>query len=217
MSIEKEVIRYYSERAREYDVSAGYEDTSAEELREPLKILFQNAFIGHDVLEIACGTGYWTKVIAVTAKSVLATDISSEMINIAREKLVSVTNIKFQTADAFSLENISGRFTAAFAHWWWSHMPKSRIQDFLTALHSKLIPGAFVLFSDQLQYSHKNRRYEKNGNLLEKRILSSGHKFEVIKNFPTREEVLASLEGMAKQIIYKQYPKQRMWTVSYHT
>ncbi len=212
-----DIARYYLRRAQEYDVSAGYEDSIAEELRKPIKLRFQQAMKGHDVLELACGTGYWTKVISATAKSVLATDINASMISIAGEKLASITNVSFQVADAFTLEGLSGEFSAAFAHWWWSHIPKSKITDFLKTLHSKLAPGTFVLFADQLPYENGQRRCDEEGNMLEVRTLSDDTKFEIVKNFPTKEELAGALKGLADQLQYKAYPKEMMWTISYFT
>jgi len=211
------ITQYYAELAEEYDSSAGYTNPIAEKLRAPIKRRFQEAMKGHDVLEIACGTGYWTRVIACTARSVLATDINPAMINIARIKLAQEKNVKFQVADAYTLENISGHFTAAFAHWWWSHIPKSKIADFLNALHSKLIPGAFILFIDQLPSQNEEMHYDNEGNSLSIRTLPNGQKFEIIKNYPKREEIIAILREVADNVNYCEYPDECGWTVSYNT
>ncbi len=217
MTLSDDVQRYYAARAECYDATAGYMDSAVEELRLPIKERFQEALRGHDVLEIACGSGYWTKVIAATAKSVLATDTSPEMISRAQENLVAVANVRCQVADAYSLDGVSGRFTAAFAHWWWSHIPKSRIPSFVTTLHSKLVPGAFVLFADQLAYESQSRRSDSEGNLLEQRTLPNGQTFEIVKNFPTEQELRDYLAEIANNIVYTECPEQKYWTVAYNT
>jgi SAM-dependent methyltransferase len=217
MILSDEVAKYYAARASEYDLSAGYLDAHAETLRWPLKARFRDVLQGHDVLEIACGTGYWTEVVSATARSVLAVDIDPTMISLARRRLRSATNVRCQVADAYSLDAVSGSFTAAFSHWWWSHVPKSRIRSFLTLLHSKLKPSAFVLFADQLPYDWINRRRDEEGNLVETRILANGVTFEIVKNFPTEEEVTRELDDLAEEVSYQQYPERGYWTVSYKT
>jgi ubiquinone/menaquinone biosynthesis C-methylase UbiE len=60
----------------------------------------------HRVLEIGCGTGSTALRLAPFTGQLLATDLSPEMIGIAREKLAAAPqpNLEFQVADADSLE-----------------------------------------------------------------------------------------------------------------
>ena len=210
-----EVARYYAARAPEYDRSAGYLDPVAEKLREPIKARLRSVLKGHDVLEIACGTGYWTEAIAPSTRSVLATDVDPRLVGLARARLASLSNVRLQVADAYSLAGVSGRFTAAYAHWWWSHVPKSRLRGFLEVLHAKLLPGAVVLFVDQLPYEHEYVRLDGQGNRLESRWLEDGRVFEVVKNFPTEAEIRAALEGIADDVRYVEYPGERSWNLTY--
>jgi ubiquinone/menaquinone biosynthesis C-methylase UbiE len=58
-----------------------------------------------EVLEIGCGTGIVSLGIAPFVKSVVATDISPEMISIAKGKAenLSITNVEFRVCDGYSL------------------------------------------------------------------------------------------------------------------
>ncbi len=215
MSLSDEVARYYAARAAEYDRSAGYLDPLAEKLREPIKVRLRAFFAGHDVLEVACGTGYWTEVIASTARSVLGTDADAAMLTLARERLASSDNVDFHTADAYSLTGVSGRFTAAHAHWWWSHVPRSCLRGFLETLHSKLVPGAAVLFIDQLPYETTDVHYDDEGDRVEKRRLQDGRCFDVVKNFPSEGEIRNVLAGIADDVKYVEYPGERSWNLTY--
>ena len=130
------------------------------------------------------------------------------MISIAQEKYKSFKNVTFQVSDAYLLKNISGKFNAAYAHWWWSHIPKTRIRDFLLNLHKKLQPGSSVLFTDHLPtYLDKKIKVIQNedGDRVEERILSGVEKYLVIKNFPTKEEMQSYLSGLAENMNFIEY------------
>jgi len=216
-SLIDKVVKYYAERAGIYDETAGYNDEVAEELRAPIKDRYRKLFTGHDVLEIACGSGYWTQVVGEIAKSVLAIDINQPMIAHARVRCRQLPQVTFRISDAFSLQGIPGHFTAAFAIWWWSHIPRSEIKTFLAALHSKLIPGALVLFTDQLPCEGPRRRVDADGNVIESRFLPDGRTFEVVKNFPTVAEITEALGTTADNIEYVERPQEKSWTVTYTT
>ena len=217
MSLIDDVINYYAARAPVYDESAGYTDEEAEKLRVPIKARYLGIFRGRNVLEIACGTGYWTKVVGEVAKSVLAIDINPSLISVAEERCKHLKNVRFQITDAYGLKDVPAGFDAALGIWWWSHIPKKYIKTFLAALHKKLVPGAIVMFVDQLPYDGFIREKDAEGNTLEQRILPDGRSFMIVKNFPTEQEVIDALTGFADGIRYVERPDEKNWDVTYRT
>ena len=117
MSLEK----YYAGRAAEYEKIFEKPERQADlaRMRTDIPALFK----GERVLEIACGTGYWTPLIAEQAESVLATDFNEEPLAIARSKPYRKANVRFERADAYALPGWPQKFSACYAGFWWSHVP----------------------------------------------------------------------------------------------
>src|SRR5438067_7957309 len=78
--------RYYSKRAAEYEQI--YEKPERQHELEWLRRRIPALLRDTTVLEVACGTGYWTQFIARTARKVYACDISDAVLGIAREKRI---------------------------------------------------------------------------------------------------------------------------------
>jgi len=192
--IEKDIQQYYADRAKEYDLT--YQRPERQDDLKKIRILLKNLLNGHLVLEVACGTGYWTKIIASVAKSITATDINNEVLQIARNKLINSKIVAFIHDDSYTLKKIRGKFTAGFAFSWWSHILISKLKDFLDVFHSQLQPGALVIFIDNCHTEGSSipiSRIDSNGNTYQIRKLQDGREYEILKNFPTRqtfEEVL---------------------------
>ena len=109
------------------------------------------------------------------------------------------------------------QFNGAFAHWWWSHVPVNRLVAFLKVLHGKLVPGASVLFVDQLPSIGEEGRLNVEGDMIVTRHLPDGRSFDVVKNFPTESSVRESLSGIAEGLTYMEFPTEQSWQVSYRT
>lgn len=215
-SVPESVAAYYAIRAPEYDGTSSYMRPESSKFTDVIKESLQRTVRDRDAIEIACGTGYWTSVACQAARSVLATDFNIELVNIVGKKMKGVPNVKCQTADAYSLDGVEGSFGAAYAQFWWSHMPRSMIRTFLTALHSKLVEGAQVYFMDSMPYVTRGpRRLDDDGNVIEPRVLLNGEKYEVIKNFPTEGEIREALAGIADDVQYQAFERGFVWSVSY--
>lgn len=222
-SIEK-VAAYYAARAPEYHETTGYDVERVDAGYARLKEYYGEIFKDQSVLEIACGTGYWTEAVAATARSVLATDIHPELVEATLQRLKNFPNVRCQVADAYSLQTVNESFSAAFAQYWWSHIPLQLRRTFLDALHAKLQPGALVVFTDNREYHNERtrRRVDEHGDIYEERLLRDGSRFETIKNFASEAEFAELLAGQADDMTYREYdtgngkhePAQ-LWTVTY--
>ncbi|MFX0142156.1 MAG: methyltransferase domain-containing protein [Candidatus Hodarchaeota archaeon] len=186
--IEKNIQQYYADRANEYDLT--YQRPERQNDLKTIRILLKNLLDGHHVLEVACGTGYWTKIIASVAKSITATDINNEVLQIAKSKLINSKKVTFIQDDSYSLKKIQGNFTAGFAFSWWSHILISKLKNFLNIFHSRLQPGALVIFVDNSNTKGSCipiSRINSDGNTYQIRKLQDGREYEILKNFPRRE------------------------------
>ena len=85
---------YYVRRAPEYERIYQKPERQAE-LRV-VREMVANTFAGRSVLEVACGTGWWTEVLADIARSVVATDVNEEVLAIARTKAINRRKVSFQ-------------------------------------------------------------------------------------------------------------------------
>jgi SAM-dependent methyltransferase len=190
---------YYSKRAAEYERIYDKPERQAE--LAWLRNRIPHIFHGRTVLEVACGTGYWTQFIAREAKRVYACDLSDQVLEIAREKPIAAGKAAFFKADAVALDGVPGGCNAAFAGFWWSHVKKSELALFVKNLSLRLEPGAVVAILDN-SFAHGSStpvsRSDAEGNTYQMRRLASGEEFEVLKNFPSALELTEAVRPVAR-------------------
>ncbi|MCW5557627.1 MAG: methyltransferase domain-containing protein [Verrucomicrobiae bacterium] len=210
------MIDYYGRRAQEYERIYQKPERQADlaRLREHL----QHTLAGRRVLELACGTGYWTAAIAGAADSILATDASEAVLEIARAKRLDPVRVSFLRADAYHPLQRSRDFTAGLAAFWWSHIPRARLAAFLARFHAALLPGARVVFTDNRFVSGSSTpicRTDADSNTYQMRHLEDGSSHEVLKNFPSAEELRNILEPYSDTIQMTLF--DYFWCMTYDT
>lgn len=184
---------YYDLRAPEYEEIYRRPERQAD-LRS-IETWVQARFTpGARVLEVACGTGYWTRFLATTASNIVGVDASQATMDIARGR-VPKEKVTFLKGDAYDLPLDLGKFDAAFAGFWFSHVPTARRRDFLRGLDAMLIPGSPVVLLDNL-YIHGSSspvvETDADGNTYQARKLKDGSIHRVLKNFPSESELSSS-------------------------
>lgn len=98
-----QVLENFGKYAVTYDQYAVIQKEMAREL---LEVIRRTGRCFQDILEIGCGTGFLTELLAgeYPEAQITATDIAPDMIRVAREKLAIFPNIRYSTADG---ENLS--------------------------------------------------------------------------------------------------------------
>lgn len=193
---------YYHDRAKEYDKV--YETPEEQEDLLKATILFQTIFQNKSVLEIACGTGYWTEQIAKTATSIFATDINQSVIDIAAKKSYK-GNVTFEVADMNTL-NTTKKFDGFFGGFIWSHIPLQNLDSSLSRINNQLTEGGDIVFIDSRQVEGKSHdktrttRTDEYGNTFQIRQIENGTTYEVLKNFPDRDFLIDKLSPFATDI-----------------
>ena len=211
---------YYAARASEYD--AIYRKPERQADLRAMEAWLPARFERAHVLEIACGTGYWTRFIAPAAASVLGIDAAPETLQIAEARLAEVpivaSRVRFQVGDAYALPASEPKCDAAFAGFWFSHIPGARVREFLAGLSAVLAPGATVVLIDNLFVEGSSTpvsEHDSEGNTYQARRLADGSVHRVLKNFPTEAELRALAAGAGTNVSYQAWPYY--WALQYTT
>jgi predicted O-methyltransferase YrrM len=101
------------------------------------------------------------------------------------------------------LRAVEGEFDAAFAAFWWSHLTRAELHRFLDALHHRLKPGSIIVFIDNNYVEGSSTpisRRDADGNTWQMRKLDDGTTTEVLKNFPTDEDIQSAMSGGSQSL-----------------
>lgn len=151
----KSQIDYYRERAPEYDrwwqQSWGQSDDPKvraiweRDVATVAAALDAFAPTGK-VLELACGTGWWTESLARYATSLTCVDSSAETMETARGR---APGSRFIEADIFNWEP-DDTYDVVFFSFWLSHVPQDRFEWFWSLVDRALVPDGRVFLIDNL-------------------------------------------------------------------
>jgi demethylmenaquinone methyltransferase/2-methoxy-6-polyprenyl-1,4-benzoquinol methylase len=204
----EEQIAYYRARAGEYDdtmrqlgryasLGGGVAGRSGEQDGRDVAIVLE-ALDGmrpfDAVLELACGTGWWTQWLAEHGRRVTAVDAAEEMLALNRER-VKATNVKYIAADVFSWKP-NRKFDLVFFAFWLSHVPHDRFAAFWQLVGDSLAPHGRVFFVDELDTEEARGQETRVGGDAVLRTLEDGRQFRAVKVFYQPSELEAKLRTL---------------------
>lgn len=198
-----ELPEYYRHRAAEYD--AVYAKPERRDDLARLHRMLPPLVAGSRVLEVAAGTGYWTRTLATSAAAITATDINKETLDIARTREYPPGRVRFGEADAYALDRVPGGFDTVFLGFFWSHIRRADLPRFLDGLHRRLGHGAAMIVLDNRYVpgsNHPVSRTSDAGDTFQERTLNDGRGYEIVKNFPTREQFTADVTSVATDVTW---------------
>ena len=191
-----EQVRYYRARAGEYDdwwLRRGRYDRGAQfnaaflaDAREVEQALcaFLDAARPARALELACGTGLFTRHVAPRVGHLTAVDASREVLALNRERMKGVA-IDYVEADLFAWRP-PARYDFVFMSFWLSHVPASAFDAFFAVVAGALAPGGAAYVIDSAHEPTSTARdhpvpSRDSGVVL--RRLDDGREFRIVKVF----------------------------------
>lgn len=213
---EEELRLYYDRRAPGYE--EGYERDDAvfqTELAQMIEAA-RNKLADRRILEVACGTGYWTERVADVAAHVVGVDASSQMLKYARAKGLDPSKVKFYQGDVYELTSVRGAFDAGLACFWFSHVPRSRVDGFLNGFHSRLGKGSLVFMADNTFEEGRGGEFVKVDGIADTfkiRKLPDGSRHKVLKNYYDKTSLRKIFSPLTSNLTI--HEGKWFWWVSY--
>jgi SAM-dependent methyltransferase len=202
----REQIEYYRARASEYDewfLRRGRYDLGPElnaqwfaEVAAVAAALDAFAPCG-EVLELACGTGWWTEHLVRHAASITAVDASPEAIELNRARVRSPI-VRYVQADIFTWQP-DRQYDVVFFSFWLSHVPPVQFVPFWELVRRCLKPGGRTFFIDSLSSSTGPVREPWQAGpeaYTQRRRLNDGREFTIVKIYHRPAELAGRLRAL---------------------
>ncbi len=197
----RDMIDYYDARAPEYDDwylrrgryerGANHDAAWNAELDTAGRWLDGLPWSG-EIVELAAGTGWWSPLLASRGELSLY-DTSSAALERARDRLVAHgLRAHLHIRDAW--EEPDRQVDGLFMGFWLSHVPRTRLADFLTLSRRWLKPGGRLAFIDSLADPASGAAdHPTPADDLAVRRLDDGSEFTIVKVFYSPAELTAAL------------------------
>lgn len=199
--ITEQSAEFYAKSAAAID--AAYDIPERQDDLEEMVERVAELLDGHTVLELACGTGYWTAVLAETAAHVVATDINAGLLALGQARGLPADKVEWRQLDAFDLPADLGDFTAVFIGFWWSHVKRDQQDKFLAQLRAKVGKDTLLVLLDDVYVEGSSptvARTDLEGNTYKIETAPDGERYEIPKTYPSDSSLRKRLGNAVREI-----------------
>jgi len=216
-----EQVRYYRARAGEYDewwLRRGRYDRGAafNEAFLADAATVEQALCAHldaarpaRALEMACGTGLFTRHVAPRVGHLTAVDASPEVLAMNRARMADGPPVEYVQADLFAWRP-AARYDFVFMSFWLSHVPDARFAAFWSTVEAAVAPGGVAYVIDSAHEPTSTARDHPvpspdAGVVLRK--LDDGRSFNIVKVFREPDALAARLAALGWRGAFTRTPR----------
>jgi ubiquinone/menaquinone biosynthesis C-methylase UbiE len=204
-----QTVEYYRKRAGEYDQIYFRDEPARQAELAALYAISRRVLAGRCVIDLACGTGFWTKILSEMAVSITGLDINKTVMDLARDKRY-LCPVSFVRGDVYALPFAPGAFDGLAATFLLSHLKRQEMAWFGETAGRLVAPKTPAFACDNNPPSEilseliwDNERI----NSYRKRRLANGEEYLILKNYFTADELADRLGrwGKIEMLVFKNY------------
>jgi len=214
-------VRYYRARAGEYDDwwlrrgrydrGAAFNEAFLADVAtvEAALCAYLDAALPARALELACGTGLFTRHVAPRVGHLTAVDASPEVIARNRERMAGGPPVDYVQADLFAWRP-EARYDFVFMSFWLSHVPEARFDAFWSTVEAAVAPGGVAYVIDSAHEPSSTARDHPvpspdAGVVLRK--LDDGRSFSIVKVFREPDALAARIAPLGWHGAFTRTPR----------
>ncbi|HEY5799625.1 MAG TPA: class I SAM-dependent methyltransferase [Burkholderiaceae bacterium] len=158
---------------------------------------------GQKVLELGCGTGYWTEILAEGADEICATDLCADALTLAATR--ELDNTEWMEADAYAIpdEVLVHQPKLLFAAGLWPQIPREVQESTLKHWRARLGADTHLVLIGESYVegvSATIARTDLQGNTFQIQVLPDGSRTEVMYNFPSDSTLRKRLAPLVREL-----------------
>jgi ubiquinone/menaquinone biosynthesis C-methylase UbiE len=204
-----ETVEYYRKRAPEYEQAYFRDNPARQKELANLYDVSKRTLAGRNVLDLACGTGFWTRIISEKAASIVGIDINKSTLLEAKKKTYRC-RVRLIRSDLFDLPFSRDFFDGLMATYVVSHVGRQDLDRLGETVRRVVKSGspAFICDNNPICETVPGLIWDDSHiNSYKKRRLANGDEYMILKNYYDREELVSIFKkwGKVEKLLFNDY------------